>query len=68
MSKGEIACFEQFLNLSRCFQKSSVGGLGLTEYNIEKKPSVWKECYVEVLVRESLLGEQAAMMLMKYCW
>ena len=36
VSKGEIACFEQFRLLSQCFQKSSaadasIGGKGLNE-------------------------------------
>ena len=36
MAKGEIACFEQFLHLSQCFQKSSAADASESVYKWER--------------------------------
>ena len=46
MAKGEIACFEQFLLLSQCFQKSSASEASKSVYMLERVNLVYQFSWV----------------------
>ena len=60
MANGEIASFEQFFLLSRCFQKSSAvymrqnGSTGRKGLNNGKHPSKYFCMYVHIQIRQSV--------------